>query len=79
MSNILARKRAEKELRNESEKNQSELNKQQTQAIQQRLDAQPVQDQDRGRGQDLHLQHLLHLLLDNARQTSGGGGLHSGY
>ena len=58
---------------------QNELNKSQTQAIQKRLDAQPVPDQDRGRGQAPSSPTPSAPAARQSRQTSGVGGLHSGY
>ncbi len=79
MSNILARKRAEKNYEMNQRRMQNELNKQQTQAIQQRLDSQPVPDQDRGRGQAPSSPTPSAPAARQSRQTSGVGGLHSGY
>jgi len=76
MSNFLAQKRAEKNYEMNQRRMQNELNKQQTQAIQQRLDSQPVPDQDRNRGQ---APSSPTPSAPAARQTSGPGGLHSGY
>ena len=79
MSNILAQKRAEKNYEMNQRRMQNELNKSQIQAIQQRLDAQPVSDQDRGRGQVISSPTPSAPAARQARQTSGPGGLHSGY
>tara|TARA_R100001463_G_scaffold2908_2_gene12055 strand:+ start:1879 stop:2463 length:585 start_codon:yes stop_codon:yes gene_type:complete len=79
MSNILARKRAEKNYEMNQRRMQNELNKQQTQAIQQRLDSQPVSDQDRNRGQAPSSPTPSAPAARQSRQTSGPGGLHSGY
>ncbi len=79
MSNILARKRAEKNYEMNQRRMQNELNKQQTQAIQQRLDSQPVSDQDRNRGQAPSSPTPSAPAARQSRQTSGVGGLHSGY
>jgi hypothetical protein len=79
MSNILAQKRAEKNYEMNQRRMQNELNKQQTQEIQKRLDAQPVSDQDRGRGQTRSSPTPSARQSRQSRQTSGSGGLHSGY
>lgn len=79
MSNMLARKRAEKNYEMNQRKMQNELNKQQTQSIQQRLDSQPVSNQDRGRGQAPSSPTPSAPAARQSRQTSGPGGLHSGY
>lgn len=79
MSNILARKRAEKNYEMNQRRMQNELNKKQTQAIQKRLDAQPVPNQDRGRGQAPSSPTPSAPAARQSRQTSGVGGLHSGY
>ena len=49
MSNLLAQKRAEKVYERNQRRVQSDLNKQQIQAIQQRLDSEPVSNQDQAR------------------------------
>ena len=79
MSNILAQKRAEKNYEMNQRRMQNELNKSQIQAIQNRLDAQPVPDQDRGRGQAPSSPTPSAPAARQSRQTSGVGGLHSGY
>jgi len=79
MSNILARKRAEKNYEMNQRRMQNELNKSQIQAIQQRLDAQPVSNQDRERGQAPSSPTPSAPASRQSRQTSGVGGLHSGY
>ena len=79
MSNILAQKRAEKNYEMNQRRMQNELNKQQTQAIQQRLDSQPVSDQDTNRGQAPSSRTPSAPAARQSRQTSGVGGLHSGY
>jgi hypothetical protein len=78
-SNFLAQKRAEKNYEMNQRRMQNELNKQQTQAIQQRLDSQPVPDQDKGRGQAPSSPTPSAPAARQSRQTSGPGGLHSGY
>jgi len=79
MSNILARKRAEKNYEMNQRKMQNEINKQQIQAIQKRLDSQPVSDQDTNRGQAPSSPTPSAPAARQSRQTSGVGGLHSGY
>ena len=62
-------------------KMQNEINKQQIQAIQTRLDSEPISNQDRGRGQ-VTTSPATTTSAPAARQsrhTSGVGGLHSGY
>ena len=78
ISNMLAQKRAEKNYEMNQKRIQNQLNKQQTQAIQQRLDSQPVSNQDQGRGQVTSSQ-TSSAPQRQSRQTSGPGGLHSGY
>jgi len=78
ISNILAQKRAEKAYGINQKRMQNELNKQQTQAIQQRLDSQPVSNQDSRRG-DTTSTTSSAPAARQSRQTSGSGGLHSGY
>ena len=78
ISNILAQKRAEKNYEINQRRMQNELNKQQTQVIQQRLDSQPVSPQDSGRG-DTASTTSSAPAARQSRQTSGSGGLHSGY
>ena len=79
MSNILARKRAEKNYEMNQRKMQNEINKQQIQAIQTRLDSEPISDQDRNRGQAPSSPTPSAPAARQSRQTSGPGGLHSGY
>ena len=79
MSNLLARKRAEKVYEMNQRRVQSDLNKQQTQAIQQRLDSEPVSNQDRNRGQAPSSPTPSAPAARQTRHTSGVGGLHSGY
>jgi hypothetical protein len=79
MSNLLAQKRAEKNYEMNQRRMQNELNKQQIQAIQKRLDAQPASNQDRGRGQAPSSPTPSAPAARQSRQTSGPGGLHSGY
>ena len=81
MSNILARKRAEKNYEMNQKKMQNEINKQQIQAIQTRLDSEPISNQDRGRGQVTTSPATTTSApaARQSRQTSGPGGLHSGY
>jgi hypothetical protein len=79
ISNILAQKRAEKSYAMNQKKIENELNKSQIQAIQSRLDSQPVSPQDRGRGNQYNSPTPSAPAARQSRQTSGPGGLHSGY
>ena len=79
ISNILAQKRAEKNYEMNQRRMQNELNKSQIQAIQSRLDSQPVSPQDRGRGNQYNSPTPSAPAARQSRQTSGSGGLHSGY
>ncbi len=79
ISNILAQKRAEKAYGINQKRMENELNKSQIQAIQQRLDSQPVPPQDRRRGNQYNSPAPSAPAARPSRQTSGPGGLHSGY
>jgi hypothetical protein len=80
MSNLLAQKRAEKVYERNQRRVQSDLNKQQIQAIQQRLDSEPVSNQDQARVTQYTTPAPAPTpAARQSRQTSGPGGLHSGY
>ena len=78
MSNLLAQKRAEKVYEMNQRRVQSDLNNQQIQAIQQRIDSEPVSNQDQARV-DQYTSPAPAPAPRQARHTSGVGGLHSGY
>lgn len=79
ISNFLKQKRAEKSYEMNQKRMQNALSKSQTQAIQNRLDSQTVSNQDAGRGGAQVTSSPTPSASTQSRQTSGAGGLHSGY
>ena len=79
IKNYLTNKRANKAYQTQQDKITAGLNKSTTAAIQQKIDAQNVSPQDKGRGIPPSAPATYSAPATQARQTSGAGGLHSGY